>query len=128
MHESYAQALWDLCAGGMKPKEAVAKINARLLEEGRESLLPHIARSFSRLAERELAKRRVILSVAREKDAAKAKRQAKDIFKELSVDAGDVVVEIEDTLIGGWRLEGREYLHDASFKNQLLSIYNAATK
>ena len=37
-------------------------------------------------------------------------------------------VRVDDSLIGGWRLEGRERLIDASYKELLLSIYNRATQ
>lgn len=128
MYDTYAQVLWKLAESGMKPKEAVAKLRERLVAEGRENLLPHIARAFTRLAERKLQKGRVMLSVAREKDAAKAKREIKELLRQLDIEPADVALEVDDTLIGGWRLEGRECLYDASFKKRLLSIYNAATR
>ncbi len=128
MPDTYAQALWKLVEGGMKPKGAVEKLRGRLASEGREILLPQIARAFVRFAERQTQKQRMTLSVAREKDAAKAKRETKGLMRQLGVEATDLAIEVDGTLIGGWRLEGREHLHDASFKKQLLSIYNAATK
>lgn len=128
MYDTYAQALWKLAESGMKPKEAVAKLQERLVADGRENLLPHIARAFARLAERKLQQGRVVLSVAREKDAAKAKRATKEILRQLDVEPADIALEVDDTLIGGWRFEGRERLYDASFKKHLLSIYNAATR
>lgn len=128
MYENYAHALYTMVEAGLKPKEAVEKLREKLVAEGRENLLPHIARAFVRIAEREMNKQQVVLSVAREKDENKAKREAKDILKELGADASDLSIRIDETLIGGWRLEGREHLHDASFKKQLLSLYNRATQ
>ena len=128
MEHSYAQALWQMIESGIKPKEAVTKIREALDRRGRLSVLPKVGRAFARIAVRESAKRAVVLSVAREKDAAGAKREMKDIFREMGVEAGDVEARLDETLIGGWRLEGRERLHDASYKKSLLSIYNRATQ
>ena len=128
MENAYAQALWQMVEKGMKPKEAVAKIREALEKRGRLSILPKVGRAFARIAARESAKRAIVLSVAKEKDAADAKREMKDIFREMGVEAGDVEVRLDETLIGGWRLEGRERLHDASYKKSLLSIYNRATQ
>src|SRR3989344_5837942 len=128
MEYSYAQAIWQMIEKGMKPKEAVAKIREALEKRGRLSILPKVGRAFARIAARESAKRAIVLSVAKEKDAADAKREMKDIFREMGVEAGDVEVRLDETLIGGWRLEGRERLHDASYKKSLLSIYNRATQ
>ena len=127
MEDSYAQALWQMVEKGIKPKEAVAKIREALEKRGRLSILPKIGRAFARIAARESAKRAVVLSVANEKDAVDAKREMKDIFHEMGVEAGDVEVRLDETLIGGWRFEGREPLHDASYKKYLLSVYNRAT-
>ena len=42
--------------------------------------------------------------------------------------AKDVDVALDDSLIGGWRLEGRGNLVDASFKKSLLDMYNRTTQ
>lgn len=127
MEHSYAQALWQMIEKGIKPKEAVAKIHEALERRGRASLLPKVGRAFARIAARESAKRAVVLSVANEKDAAGAKRELKHVLDEMGVEAGDIEVCLDETLIGGWRLEGRERLYDASYKKSLLSVYNRAT-
>lgn len=128
METAYALALWKMIEGGMKPKETVMKLREALGKRGRVNLTPKIARAFARIAEREHRKRVVTLSVAREKDALKAEREVKDILQELGVSAKDMKVRVDDSLIGGWRLEGRERLIDASYKELLLSIYNRATQ
>ena len=127
MENEYAQALWRMIGGGIGHKEAVAKIREALEKRGRMSLLPKIGRAFARIAAREGAKRAVVLSVAHEKDAAVAMREMKDVLSEMGVESDDVEVRLDETLIGGWRLEGRERLHDASYKKYLLSVYNRAT-
>ncbi len=128
MEKTYAQALWDMVEGGMKPREAVAKLHQTLAAARRGNLLPRIARAFGRIAERQARKHEIVLSVARAKDEYRAKRDVKSILKELKARASDLTIKVDDTLIGGWRLEGKERLHDAGFKKYLLSIYNRTTQ
>lgn len=127
MENNYAQALYRMLAGGMKPKEAVKKLHDMLERQGRTALLPKIGRAFGRIAMREGKKGAVTLTIAREKDERGALSEAKDILNEMDIAAKDVEVRVDENLIGGWRLEGREHLVDASFKKHLLSIYNRAT-
>ena len=127
MEHAYAEALMKLIEGGMQPKKAVRSLAESLQRAGRLALLPKICRAFARLTERTAAKQTVTLSVAREKDIRKALTQAKDALKQLGTKSGDVVSRVDDTLIGGWRLEGRERLVDTSWKKDLLSIYNRST-
>ncbi len=127
MEIAYAQALWKLIQNGKKPKEAVRALHEMLVRLGRVSLLPKIARAFGRIAERAQSQSGVVLSIAREKDERSAHKAVKGILSEMDVDAKDVTTQVDETLIGGWRLEGKEKLVDASFKKYLLQMYNAAT-
>lgn len=127
MQEAYAQALWKLIRS-KNPKEAVHALHEMLVRLGRASLLPKIGRVFARIAERDRARNDVVLRVAREKDERTAHKAIKEILAEMKVDSKDVATRVDDTLIGGWRLEGREHLVDSSFKKHLLSIYNRATQ
>lgn len=135
MEHHYAQALWEMVqeglpAGrqGMKPKEAVESLRKVLIARGRQSLLPKIARAFARLAAREEARSRIILSVARQKDTRAAIKEVEKFLAEQKISDVDVCEEMDETLVGGWRLEGRGVLVDASWKKSLLSIYNQATQ
>lgn len=128
MEQAYAQALWQLIENGMEPKKALHALVESLKVRGREALLPRIARSFERLAEREMRKNAVTISVAHEKDANAAKRGAKKILEEAGIEVKDMDMKIDESLIGGWRLEGRGVLVDNSFKNSLLEMYNHAVK
>lgn len=122
METSYAHALYQAIAGGTEHKKAVAHLAARLKREGRLALMPRIARAFARIAERESAKKRTRLSVAREKDAHAAHQAAS---AHATVEKSDV--RIDETLIGGWRLEAGDTLVDASYKKHLLDIFNKVT-
>jgi F0F1-type ATP synthase delta subunit len=127
MEENYAQALWQMVESGMQPKKAVQALVESVKAHGRDALLPRIARAFERIAARQMKKNALVVSVAHEKDANKAKREVKEILEKIGADSKDLEVSIDDTLIGGWRLEGAGTLVDNSFKRSLLDMYNAAT-
>lgn len=127
METAYAQALWKMVEGGMTPAKAVHALRDTLKVHGREALLPRIARAFMRIAEREANRTDVVLTVAREKDERKAHKDIKELLSQVGVGTQALKTQVDDTLIGGWRLEGRETLVDASYKNQLLELYNRVT-
>ncbi len=112
---------------GAQPKKLVESLAESLKVHGREALMPRIARAFERLAQREMRKNELVLSVAHERDAHAAKSHAKKFLEELNTDHKDIEVAVDETLIGGWRLEGRGILADHSFKKSLLEMYNRAT-
>lgn len=123
MEQQYAAALWKILQSGKNPKAAVTALYEILVWRGRLSLLPRIARAFARIAARERTKNTLTLSVAAT-HATHAKKEAKELLAAMNIDAEDVETKTDENLIGGWRLEGREHLYDASFKKHLLSIYN----
>jgi F-type H+-transporting ATPase subunit delta len=127
MEKAYAQALWSLVERGMDLKKAVHAVHEKLASEGRSSLMPRVARAFERLAERENRKRGFVLTVAHEKDAEGAKKEAKTYTSEFGIDVADLKTQVDDSLIGGWRLEGNERLVDASYKQRLLELFNSVT-
>ena len=127
MEHAYAQALWRSVQSGMNPKTAVARLMEVLKVHGREALTSRIARSFERIAERELAHTRLVVSVVREKEARRALKRAKRALGTLKAKPKEVETRIDETLIGGWRLEGQEHLIDASFKRYLLDMYTRVT-
>ncbi|MFZ2556082.1 MAG: F0F1 ATP synthase subunit delta [Minisyncoccia bacterium] len=117
--ENYAHALSRLIDGGDTPAAAVKKLYTLLTAQGREKLMSSIGRAFERLMAREGEKERTTLFVARKKDEAVARKQS---------GAKDANVDIDESLIGGWRLEAGETLLDASWKNSLLTIYQNTTR
>ena len=126
MEESYARALMSLIEKGMEPKKALRGLVESLKVRGREGLLPRIARAFERLAAKEMNKNAVVVSVAREKDVHKAKREVKALLKEIDATSKDVRITVDESVVGGWRFEGKGILVDNSFKKSLLEMYNHA--
>lgn len=132
MEQAYAQALWKAVEGGpgqegMTPHAAVKAVKELLEKQGRVALLPRIARAFARLAERQSNKNDMVLTVAREKDERRAKSEVKEILATLNAEDASLKTQVDDSLIGGWRLEGRGTLVDNSYKARLLDIYQRVT-
>lgn len=117
--ENYAHALMRLIEKGDTPAEAVKKLHVALENEGRTSLIPSIGRAFERCAAKQAGREKQTLVIARTKDEAKARKES---------GAKDAEVAIDESLIGGWRLEAGETLQDASWKNHLLNIYQLTTR
>src|SRR5437870_2511994 len=116
MEQAYAQALWKMVEKGLDAKKAVAALLEILKKHGRGALLPRIGKAFQRLAAREMQKQSLVLSVAREKDESRAIKEARAILKELGEDQKHISIKIDENLVGGWRLEGRGRLVDASYR------------
>lgn len=128
MEKAYAQALVQAIENGTKPHEAVASLKRALEAKGRIALLPRIARALARMSEKHRAGSTMTLTVARQKDAKQALKAAERLLADLAIGETDLCEEIDESLIGGWRLEGRGVLVDNSWKKSLLSIYNQATQ
>jgi F0F1-type ATP synthase delta subunit len=127
MEKQYAQALWRLVERGMEPKKAVHALRDMLVRDGRAELLPRIGRALERIAQQESKKTDVVLSVAKEGDISQAMKHVHDLIAEFGVAPRDVKTRIDDSLIGGWRLEGKEKLIDASYKRRLLDLFSRVT-
>jgi len=127
MEHAYAQALSGTIQKGVKPADAVRALKRSLDARGRSALLPKIAHAFARLSAREEARNRMTLSIARQKDAQRAVKEAEKFLAREHISEADVCEEVDESLIGGWRLEGKGVLVDASWKKDLLSIYNRST-
>jgi hypothetical protein len=117
--DAYAHALWQLTENGLTVKEAVTKVKDALEARKRSALFPQVLRAFKRLAEREIRRTRTVLRVANRDDEKTARVQS---------NATDAELVVDGHLVGGWRLEDREELVDASYKKHLLSLYNQATQ
>lgn len=117
--EHYAHALIRLIAGGETPGKAVQKTHELLIRQKREHMFPQIARAFARIMQKEEMKHREVLLVARKHDEARARKET---------GAKNAELVLDETLIGGWRLEAKGMLEDASWKSALLDIYKAVTR
>jgi F0F1-type ATP synthase delta subunit len=122
METAYAQALYTAITNGTDATKAVRALAERLKRESRSALMPRIAKAFARVAQREGAKKSTKLFVAREHDAHQALAAAGKFAQVAKHD-----VHVDESLIGGWRLEHQDMLVDASYKKHLLEIFNRVT-
>lgn len=120
MEHNYAHAAIRLVERGMKPAEAAKAISAHAGARGQARIVPRIVRALRAISLAERARRSIVLSVARKEDAAQAHKTS-DAPKEVSV-------QVDDTLIGGWRLRGAGRLVDASYKRALFDLYTRITE
>ncbi len=123
MEKAYAAALWHTVEKGTDPKEAVERLCTMLERRGHQALLAKIGRAFEALARQSARHTKVELVVARESDAQRMLDEAGKKIEEMGATKKDVVTRVDETLIGGWRLEGRGRLIDASYKNGLMALY-----
>lgn len=121
--EVYAEALWRVIQKGQSPKKSIVALKNVLLQNGRTLLLARIARAAARIAAREDRRNGIVLTLARNEDLQPAQKEIIGMLAEMKVQKEEVKILIDKNLIGGWRLEGRGHLADASHKKQLLSIY-----
>lgn len=128
MEQQYATAVWKMVEGGAAPAKAVSALRELLEREGRGALLPRIGKALARIAEREVRRTQLTVTVATEKDGRRAHTEAHKALKEMGIEEKDLKTLVDDTVIGGWRLEGRGVLIDNTYKNKLLSLYNRAVR
>ena len=126
--EIYAEALIAMTEGGASPKEAVATLARYTDVRGIQGIMKRLPAILHRHALAHAREREVVLSVARERDAAHAKSEITELGKDLGADIHAVRVAVDDSLIGGWRLTTRNMLVDNSFKKQLSTIYSRITR
>lgn len=101
------------------PEKDHQKLTERFLEyireQRHEKLLPRIAE----LLAVEQSKPDIVLTIAKKKDEAAARKES-DAPK-------DVDIQIDERLIGGWRLQSKTTLTDTSHKTALIDLYRTIT-
>lgn len=112
--ENYAKALFEAGKNGTQTDVLMRGLIRSLKGRGAMRLLPHILTQYERLAAR-LRRDTPILTIARESDRA-------DAVQASGASAATTVV-VDERIIGGYRLEEKGVLKDASFKRHLLEVY-----
>lgn len=88
---------------------------AHLKAQHHEKLLPRIVA----LLKQQRAKHEVVLTVAQQKDIARAQKE--------SGASKDIHTVVDPRLIGGWHLKSKHTLTDASYKTALIDLYRTIT-
>jgi len=115
----YAKAMLELAKSGKSDDDIVKGLLKSLKARGSLALLPKVANAYTRLLNKD-SSARPVLTVARESDV-------KEALSLSGTDAG-IDIKIDDSIIGGYRLEEGGKLLDNSFKAKLLQAYRSATK
>lgn len=121
----YAHALSHALASTTSDAEAEACIDELigiLRRDGKLKALPAIVRELERMHARSRAQQ-ATLTVANEQ-ATETARAELGAYMSKDVHAH---VEVDDTLIGGWRYADKDTLIDASYKTALLTLYRNVT-
>ncbi|HUO55967.1 MAG TPA: F0F1 ATP synthase subunit delta [Candidatus Paceibacterota bacterium] len=124
MENAYAQALWRVIEAGGEANASVKKMHDSLARSARLDLWPKIAHAFKRLAEVKRRQSLMTITIADKAHDHSMRNAAFNELVELGIDAGNIETRVDPTIVGGWRLEGRGHLIDASYKKYLLDMYN----
>jgi len=124
--EHYAQALFELSKQEKNPQKMMDAFVHMLKEKNALGLLPQILRHLQAILAR-ASRNAPVLTLARQEDESTVREEIAPTLKHAEIDPADVTVKIDDTLIGGYRLEYPGNLIDTSYKNQLLQIYRKIT-
>lgn len=90
---------------------------------GHVRLLPRILLEFEKLEQVSDGDGSVSVTVAREGDLEKLKSDIRMRVKELGVAEGDVVTEVDEKVVGGFIVKGRDTLIDMSHRSMLIGLY-----
>lgn len=118
--KSYALAITKAIKEGFDPTTAVKNFIEVLKRRGTLKLLPKVILQLEQIENRERA-HLPTLSVANNSDFNAA-------LKNSGVKESDVTKNIDETLIGGYKLEQNGKLTDTSHKKSLLELYYKITK
>jgi len=120
----YALSLHELEKGksSREQKALVSSLVALLKRKGHFTLLPTILKEYEKYRERESDHDIVKLFLARESDRASFAKEIKAELFTRGVKKEPKVV-FDATLVGGFKLKHRDTVLDASYKTQLIALY-----
>lgn len=120
----YAQALYQSSRSlpAVKCDELLENLKNVLARKGHGRLLPQVVREFEKLLRRQ-SEGHGIVQVARKQDATRLKAQIEQACAALHIDPEVLVVQENDTLIGGFLLREKTAQIDGSYRRKLIELY-----
>jgi|TARA_Y100000310_G_scaffold345555_1_gene466480 F0F1-type ATP synthase delta subunit len=118
----YAEALYEVLSE-TEEGDVDAILNnffAVLSSKGHSALLPNIVREYIQIAGREKNKRSTLV-VSNEKGKSEFREKA----TEFNIPDSSLDIVVDESLVGGFRLEGNDVLVDGSYKRMLLELYRS---
>jgi F0F1-type ATP synthase delta subunit len=123
--KEYIDATYSLVEGGMDDASVLSRLKAYLEKRGLTKLYPLVLRGLIEKIRRKTKTSRAKVVLAREEDGSRYKGDIMKACAQLGVTEYDVV--IDDTLIGGFIVKGKNERLDLSFKQRLLHTYQNVT-
>lgn len=118
----YAQALKEIIRDGKGNEETIGVSFVNLLKKkGHIKLLPQILKEFEKFSEKDIDTKQVVLTVARIADENRFKSDALQYIT--GFDEGHLKTKIDESLVGGFKIETKDIVVDASYKKKLLNLY-----
>ena len=125
MKNNYIEAVLEMIEAGKESKEVLAGLKKTLATRGHERLYAPVLRGVARVLEsKEAAAVEVV--VAKEADAKAFATAINEALQELSITEKPTVT-VDETVIGGFVVEGRTQRFDASYKTKLVQLYRKIT-
>lgn len=120
----YSLALALALAGktGQELEDTLVRFFSLIKEKGHLALLPHILRELDRYASLLSARESVTITTpapASPEQVANIKKE----FREYGIGEAELVQNLDTFLIGGFTLRTKDMRIDASYRNQLLRLY-----
>jgi F0F1-type ATP synthase delta subunit len=123
--KDYIDATYDLVKAGGNESETLTKLKSYLERKGLSKLYPSVLRGLMEKVRRKNASTRTKIVLARESDASLHKDEIASAVASIGVTEHDVV--IDDTIIGGFIVKGKNERLDQSYKHKLLHVYHKIT-
>jgi len=125
MDRTYAQALIEGSQGkDARELSVFAKtFVAYLKSKGHEKLLPKIFRRYEELLAREQKKNTISITLGHEKVLHGHKQDLQEELKKIFGKEVDIETRVDESLIGGYLVEGKGIRIDRSFKSSLKNLY-----
>jgi F0F1-type ATP synthase delta subunit len=125
MKQAYITAFVDMILAGTPVENVIANTKALLEKKGHQRLFGAIVRGAKRELEYKIKAQSPKIVLAKNDEAVLS--AAKAALATLGVTA-EVVVSIDETLIGGFITKAKYQIIDSSYKRALLDMYRKVTK
>ncbi|MBL7045577.1 MAG: F0F1 ATP synthase subunit delta [Parcubacteria group bacterium] len=113
--KEYAQALH----GGVAVETLLKLVNKR----GHERLLPRILLELKKLEQFTLGHASAKVVVASGTDLKKLKIEIANAMNKLGISEESVLTEVDESIVGGFVVKGKDALVDLSYKSMLVGLY-----
>lgn len=129
LYRYYAEALSRAVHGkdGSEKETLFQNFRNLLTRRGHTILFPSILREFENITQQQKEAATVTLSVAKLEDADTFRAEVEAVENVFGSKETFAIVE-DSMLVGGWRVERKDALYDASYRRGLLELYRKFTR